>query len=159
MYSFPYKLTFPEKWGSAQGGQKSCSKLQAYLGLQRQRRVQSPVMLMQCTVLPSWPALPAADNQDLPEFKGCSRCSPPTQGAERCVMRHLPLPSPLAPTLPPLVLWSQNKHMHTHARTRTQTPITLQLKHYLCTISLTIFFVHSTDSQHPGRASRGPMKT
>ena len=141
------------------GDQESCSKLQAYLGLRRQRRVRSPVMLMQCSLLPSWPALPAADNQDLAEFKGCSRCSPPTQGAERCVMAVLPPPSPLAPTLPPLVLWSQNKHMHTHTRTRTQTPTTLQLKHYLGTISLTAFFVHSTDSQLPGRASRGPMKT
>ena len=102
------------------GDQESCSKLQAYLGLRRQRRVRSPVMLMQCSLLPSWPALPAADNQDLAEFKGCSRCSPPTQGAERCVMRRFATTQPTCShTSPSGFVVTEQTHAHTHAHTHT----------------------------------------
>lgn len=48
-----------------------------------------------------------------------------------CHEVFLPLANPLAPTLPPLVLWL------THTPTPTHTH---KLKHYLFTISLTRFF-------------------
>lgn len=53
--------------------------------------------------------------------------------------------------LPHFPLWFCGYNTHTHTRP-------LQLKHYLCTMSLTSFFVNRIGSQHPGRASLGPLK-
>ena len=153
--SFPYSLTFPMKWNSAYIGQQASSKLQPYLGLRQRRRARSQAVLILSVLSAAlWPPpLPAADNQDLSEFKGCSRRSPPTQGAERCVMRFFATAQPTCSyTSPSGFVVTKQTHAHTHIHTHTQT--TLQLKHYLRTISLTSFFVYRIGSQHPGRASR-----
>lgn len=123
------------------------SEVRAYLALWlAEKRAQSWMML------PCSPSPPAADSQDLPEFKCCCRHSPPTQGGgEMCHEVFLPLPNPLAPTLPPLV-FVVKKQRSKHRET------TLEFKHYWCTISLTRCFIYGISIQHHGRACRGPVK-
>lgn len=107
--SFTVKLfltTCPSPWNEAEYVGQCTAGLPWSVAAEKRARSR--------TVWQSWPSLLAADSQDLPEFKCCSRHSPPTQGGgEMCHEVFLPLPHPLAPTLPPLVLWlekQRNKH-------------------------------------------------
>lgn len=105
-----------------------CSKLQAYLGLRR--REESSPLWCWCSAQCCPPGLLSLllTTRISQNLKAAPDALHLHRGRRDVSWGILPLPSPLVPTLPPLVLWSQNKHRHTHTRTRTQTPTTLLVK-------------------------------
>lgn len=116
------------KWGSAQRGQESVANCRLTLVCGGEK---SPVpcdadaglsaALLACS--------PCCWQPDLPEFKGCSRCSPPTQGAERCVMGRFATTQPTCShTSPSGFVVTERTHAHTRAHTHTNTHYPAKVK-------------------------------